>query len=198
MVETQDGSCRPRYPPTKCEPDVYEGKCYILRMDNGHLLGQNKSGHYSTSADSYAHSFGKFRFCKTTVCDGKSAINPDDEIYIVDMHGQFKNSEGSAYWIDGGVRDGLLGTTSSSNSAGSFSITKWELGKHCMSGFKQGLVSKASLLAFVGPSSQACLPVSLIEVPCDIHEPMNNCRWTKNPVRGADKLDATFVSQLGN
>jgi hypothetical protein len=71
-------------------------------------------------------------------------------------------------------------------------------GKYCMSGFKQGLVSKASLLAFASPSSQACLPMTLIEVPCDIHDPMNNCRWSKNPDRGADKHYAPFVSQFGN
>lgn len=131
-------------------------------------------------------------------CNGKAAINPDEEIHILDMHVQYKNGENSVNWIDKGVHGDPLGTTSSSNSAGSFSITKWELGKHCVSGFKQGLVSKASLLVFVSPSSQACLPMTLIEVPCDIHDPTNNCRWTRSPDRGADKLYAPFVSQLGN
>lgn len=131
-------------------------------------------------------------------CGGKSAINPDEEIHILDMHGQHKNSEAGVYWIDRGVNGSPLGTTSSSNNAGSFSITKWELGKYCMSGFKQGLVSKATLLTFVGLSNQACLPMTLTEVPCDIHDPMNNCRRSKSPDRGADKLYAPFASQLGN
>lgn len=161
---------------------------------------KNKSGYYSTSADSDAHSFGKFKFCKTMVCDGKSAINPNDEIYILDMHGQYKNGETSIHQIDRGVDGAPLGTTSSSNSVGSFSITKWEPGKHCMSGFKHGLVSKASLLAFATLNSQACLPVTLVEVPCDIRDPINNCRWSKSPDHGADKpaiFYAPFVSQLG-
>lgn len=150
-------------------------------MDNGHLLGYDNNGYYSASEDNSSHLFGKFKLCKTEACNGMSAINPNDEFRIRDVHGHAFSGGSAIKWLNNAIDGAYLGMTPTWDSAGSFSISKWNPGKYCLAGFQYGLVSMSPALSFTALNIQACHPLELIEVPCDIRAPESSCIWDEHP-----------------
>ena len=152
-------------------------------MENGHLLGYHKAGWYTASVGSRNHMFGKFKFCKSESCDGRSPIDPSDGFHILDLHGDAESGVKRNHWLDNKVNGGHISKTPDYGKAGSFSITKWACGEYCLSGAEHGLSptcpSADPAITFSTGDTQACRPVQVTEVPCDIRDDANNCAWGK-------------------
>ncbi|UKZ82537.1 hypothetical protein TrVFT333_010326 [Trichoderma virens FT-333] len=150
MIEDGDGAHKLISPPPRCESGIRE------------------EGHYDISGISHAHTFGKFKFCKTEVCESTSFINPNDEFRINDIHGHANRGRGSKEWLSFSTNGGPYPITPIWNEAQRFSITRWVDGKYCMAALYDVF------------DTQVCLPLGLFQVPCDIRDPENNCIWSKN------------------
>jgi hypothetical protein len=154
-------------------------------MENGKLLGYDNAGWYSAADDSNAHIFGKFQFCKAEPCDGTSAINPGDLAYIKDIHGVANSGGRANEWLNNNQNGWHVTKTPSFKDAGKFAITRWTCGKYCLTGFEYGLgptcPSVAPALTFNTLDKQACRPVELTEVPCNVRAVGNNWAWSKMP-----------------
>ncbi|PTB76770.1 hypothetical protein M440DRAFT_1469901 [Trichoderma longibrachiatum ATCC 18648] len=148
MIEDAGGLCQDVTPAPSCESGLREGKCYIFKLSHGLFGLDTLQGQYDIVDQ--GRKFGKFKFCKTEACSGRSAINPDDEFRIYDVHG-----------------DGLSGIVSTGtwHKASRLAITRWGDGKYCLS------------QVFDAFASQQCFPLWVVEVPCDIRAPENNCLW---------------------
>ncbi|EHK19026.1 uncharacterized protein TRIVIDRAFT_25153, partial [Trichoderma virens Gv29-8] len=165
MIEDMDGARKVISLPPRCESGIREGKYYILQTMDGHLLGYDKEGHYYISGISHAHTFGKFKFCRTEVCESTSFINPNDEFRINDIHGHTNRGRGRRQWLSFSTNGGPFRTTPTWNEAQRFSITRWVDGKYCMAALYDVF------------DTQVCWPLELFQVPCDIRVPENNCIW---------------------
>ncbi|KAL6882864.1 hypothetical protein HDV57DRAFT_494790 [Trichoderma longibrachiatum] len=85
MIEDAGGLCQDVTPAPSCESGLREGKCYIFKLSHGLFGLDTLQGQYDIVDQ--GRKFGKFKFCKTEACSGRSAINPDDEFRIYDVHG---------------------------------------------------------------------------------------------------------------
>lgn len=151
-------------------------------MDNGNLLGYQRNVNYYTSGeDSRNRMPGKFKFCKTEECDGSSLIDPGDGFRIQDLHGDANTGRRAEQWLDDRKNGNHIRKTSDFDDAGVFSLTKWSCGKYCLSGFEYGLSptcpTDRTSITFLEKDDQACRPVEVEEVPCDIRAKSNNCFW---------------------
>lgn len=192
LIEDRAGGCKRREEPrSNCDSGLREGKCYTFRMENGELLGYDNNGYYTAAADSSSHVFGKFKLCKTERCDGASAaddgttaaINPGDAFRILDVHGQANSGGRANEYLDNVVNGWHIGKTALWDDAGEFAITKWTCGRYCLSGHEYGLgptcPSMAPALTFNTLDREACRPLEVVEVPCEVRDPRNNCLWGK-------------------
>jgi hypothetical protein len=111
--------------------------------------------------------FGKFRFCKTEACSGRSSINPRDEFRIYDVHGDGLTAQSSGLWMTWAPQSPME-TTATWRKASRLAITRWADGKYCLS------------QVFDAFANQQCFPMWVVEVPCDIRAPENNCLWSES------------------
>ncbi|KAI0843968.1 hypothetical protein F5Y00DRAFT_249822 [Daldinia vernicosa] len=179
-----DGGCRG---PIGCDSGITTGKCYVFRMENGHTLGYDSIQlHYSAADHSSQHRIGRFKICGNEACTIGRAVNPNDPVHIKDVQGtahQSSESQGSQ-WLNGASDGNHIGRTPLYGDSGVFTLTKWSCGKYCLGGFGKGISyafpSETPSITFT-LDRQACTPIEIIEVPCDIHKVENNCMWEKVP-----------------
>lgn len=155
-------------------------------MENGLYLGfDSKANYYTAGKDSATHHMGKFRFCKDQNCTTGCGVNPGETFAILDIHGASNTGAGANNFLDRKNNGDHISKTPNFNQAGRFTITKWTCGKYCLGGYDWGLgptcPSLEPALTFNTLDKQSCLPLELVEVPCDINDPKNNCRWQKTP-----------------
>ena len=166
-----------------------EGKCYSFTFENGLRFGYNSAGFYRAAAESRDQQFGKFQFCPDANCTtlAEPEIRPGDLFYIKDIHGSGKGDQGYKQWLNNAKDGDFITKTTEFTEAGIFSITKWPSDKYCLGGFAGGL---AVGLGLAGPEGkvgatfstvddQSCIPMSVLEIPCDIRSVPNNCIWPK-------------------
>ncbi|OTB09181.1 hypothetical protein M426DRAFT_34099, partial [Hypoxylon sp. CI-4A] len=175
-----DGGCKG---PVGCDSGLTTaGTCYAFKTENGHTFGYDSRQLYYSAADhSNQHRLGKFKFCKNERCTADNSVNPNDAVHIQDIQGIISHSSGPR-WLSK-VADGThIGRTPRYEDSGLFSITKWSCGKYCFGGYEEGVSyhSDTYPLTFTA-DKQACIPVEIMEVPCDIHAIENNCMWEKAP-----------------
>lgn len=176
----------------KTNPSKRSGKCYTFRASNGELLGRNSDKKYYAAPNSMDQRWGKFKFCKDEECNGGLPINPSDEFYIKDLHGDVKTGKNPGQWLDEQVDGGHISYTDDFEKAGEFSITKWPCGKYCLGGFKHGLGPACPgdhpAITFYTQDPQMCVPFELTEVPCDVKDDKNNCVWANGEDQCCDKM----------
>lgn len=164
-----------------------EGKCYTFTFDNGFRFGYNVAGWYTASRENLAQQFGKFKLCKDEKCTPGADFNPADPIRIMDIHGQANGGQNPNQWVNNAQNGAHIGKTAAYATAGVFSLSKWPCGKYCLGGIDSGIgptcPSELPAATFTSFDKQSCIPIDLMEVPCDIHALENNCIW-KN---GADQ-----------
>lgn len=152
-------------------------------MPDGHLLGYNVAGWYASSTG--AEKVRKFKFCKDEACTAGENVDPDDAVHILDVHGLGIPTSTVKQWLNGAKDGAHIGMTQDYSQAGSFSVTKWSCGKFCLAGVDNGVrqacPSTEPALTIDTQDKQACLPLDIIEVPCDIRAADNNCFWEKKP-----------------
>ncbi|KAL6866727.1 hypothetical protein J3F83DRAFT_715551 [Trichoderma novae-zelandiae] len=159
MIEHAGGVCQLATPAPSCESGLREGKCYLFKMGRG-LFGPGMPGQYDIVQE--GRKFAKFKFCKTEACSGRSTINPDDEFRIYDVHGDGLTAHSSGLWFAWSPGSSL-GMTATWGKASKLSITRWIDGKYCLSRVYDTFVN------------QQCIPLRVVEVPCDIRAAENNC-----------------------
>ncbi|KAH8663355.1 hypothetical protein BGZ61DRAFT_562607 [Ilyonectria robusta] len=173
-AEASDGGCL-----ATCSSGVSAGKCYVFAWENGYRFGYNDRGWYSAAKDGRNHRFGKFQLCKDQTCSASGDINPNDAFRIMDIHGQANSGQNANQWLNDAKDFGNIGKTSDYSRAGVFTITKWACGRYCLGGFAAGLgpsyPSDEASAMFTSLDNQACIPIDITEVPCDIHSVQNNC-----------------------
>ncbi|EGR46776.1 uncharacterized protein TRIREDRAFT_31069, partial [Trichoderma reesei QM6a] len=164
MIEDANGLCQDNTPEPSCKSGLYEGKCYLFKVSDG-LFGPGMGGQYDVVDES--RKFGKFRFCKTEACSGRSSINPRDEFRIYDVHGDGLTAQSSGLWMTWAPQSPME-TTATWRKASRLAITRWADGKYCLS------------QVFDAFANQQCFPMWVVEVPCDIRAPENNCLWSES------------------
>ncbi|GKZ28428.1 hypothetical protein AbraIFM66950_007096 [Aspergillus brasiliensis] len=177
--EDEDGTCVP----AKCSSGLETGKCYTFRGDNGKLLGYG-GDYYRAASESIAVKSGRFKLCKDEACKAGEAINPADQVYIMDIHGNPPTGAHPNSWLNSNKNGKHVGKTANFALAGKFSVTKWPCGKYCLGGFDYGLgpacPSQTPAMTFYQNDKQACIPFEFTEVPCDVKAQENNCIWKNN------------------
>ncbi|KAI1090030.1 hypothetical protein F5B19DRAFT_494857 [Rostrohypoxylon terebratum] len=181
---TADGSCKAL---AGCDSGITTGACYLFRMENGHTFGYDSGQlHYSAADHSNQHRLGKFKLCKNERCTPGSSVDPHDAIRIKDVQGtitQSSETQGNR-WLNKASEGNHIGRTARFEDAGVFTITKWACGEYCLGGYDDGVTyafpSETPSLTFT-QDRQACTPIEILEVPCDIHSIENNCMWEKVP-----------------
>ncbi|KAL2126571.1 hypothetical protein VTI74DRAFT_661 [Chaetomium olivicolor] len=183
-MEASDGTCKPsggNSGPNECSSEVQYGKCYLFKMENGEYLGFNK-GWYAASKPSRDVQVGKFKFCKDEECIQGGDVNPGDPIRILDLHGEANSGKSPNQWLNNAQNGGHIGRTPNYPDAGVFTISKWTWSKYCISGLETGVgptcPSDDPALTFNTLDTESCMPVELVEVPCNIRDPNNNCLWS--------------------
>ncbi|KAK6950787.1 hypothetical protein Daesc_007312 [Daldinia eschscholtzii] len=181
---TADGDCRG---PIGCDSGITTGKCYVFKMENGHTFGyDNGQSYYSAADHSNQHRPGRFKFCGNEACTPGHSINPNDQVRIKDIQGTASQSSESQdnQWLNGASDGNHIGRTTAYSDSGVFTLTKWSCGKYCLGGYGKGVSyacpSETPSITFT-LDRQACTPIEIIEVPCDIHMVENNCMWEKEP-----------------
>ncbi|KAI0387113.1 hypothetical protein F5Y04DRAFT_243033 [Hypomontagnella monticulosa] len=181
-VAAADGTCKR---PVGCDSGIITGKCYVFKMENGRTFGYDTGQSYYSAADhSNQHRLGKFKLCKNEGCTVGSSVDPDDAIHIKDTQGTLLRSSEtqSDQWLNKASDGNHIGRTPRYNEAGAFTITKWSCGKYCLGGSEHGVSyacpSDTPSITFT-VDKQACTPLEIIEVPCDIRAVDNNCMWEK-------------------
>lgn len=115
-------------------------------------------------------------------------IDPGNGFRIREFHGSSRddNPQPDTQWLNSaGEVDATSGQpiarTSEMAGAGTFVITKWPGGKHCLGAVGNGLQLIYAMgmpsASFTPKDSQSCIPLNVLEVPCDIRSPKNNCIW---------------------
>ncbi|KAG4442112.1 hypothetical protein IFR05_002398 [Cadophora sp. M221] len=175
--QTSPGVCET----LKCSSGVQSGKCYIFTLENGLRLGYNSAGFYTASAESRAQQFGKFKLCSNEYCSANTDINPGQPFYIKDIHGTANSGQHSKQWLNNAKDGSHITKTAHFSQAGIFTITKWPCGKYCLGGKDHGVgpTCPTEMLGatFTTADDQSCVPITLLEVPCDIRSLANNCIW---------------------
>ena len=161
-------------------------------MEDGKLLGFDSAGWYNTALDSVSHQMGKFRLCKDEKCTTGGNVNPGDAVRILDAYGVANSGNHANQWLNNNKNGAHIGKTVDYTNAGVFTISKWTRGKYCLGGFYDGVgptcPSESPSLTFYTMDKQSCLPVELVEVPCDIHDNRNNCIWEKGAAGCSEPL----------
>lgn len=84
-------------------------------------------------------------------------------------------------WLDNANNGGHIAKTAEFAKAGRFTLSKWPCGKYCWSGYEEGIgptcPSICVGISFWPEDRQACIPITIIEIPCDITDTANNCLW---------------------
>lgn len=133
--------------------------------------------------DENAHNTpGKFQFCADQSCTVGIGLDPTSAFSMQDKRGAGPAGDKPNAWLNNLVGGGHITKTLDYSQAGRFSITKWPCGKYCLSGaYPQGLSATCPSvtvgISFSGNDPQACLEVTVKEVPCDIRNMANNCAW---------------------
>lgn len=160
------------------------GKCYLFVAENGRRLGLNNDGNYYAGPESMNQRYGKFQLCKDKDCTPGWSVNPADGISIKDTYGKPKNGENPGEWLDRSTNGDHIKRTPDFDKAGRFSLSKWPCGKYCLGGFNFGLgpacPSESPALTMYTNDPQMCVPMKLVEVPCNIQANENNCIWKNN------------------
>ena len=155
-------------------------------MENGEYLGLMTDGvnvpYYAASKPSRNFNVGKFKFCRDEACTaGAAAVDPGQGVRIRDLRGKANGGEGANQWLDAKANGGHIGKTPAYADAGVFTISKWTCGTYCLGGLDQGVgptcPSMEPSLTFNSADPQSCMPLELVEVPCDLRDPANNCIW---------------------
>ncbi|KAK0106846.1 hypothetical protein ONS95_003568 [Cadophora gregata] len=180
----------------KCSSGVQSGKCYTFTLENGHRFGYNSAGFYTASEESRAQQFGKFKLCTNEYCSASTDINPGQPFYIKDIHGTANGGQHSKQWLNNAKDGSHITKTAHFSQAGLFTITKWPCGKYCLSGKDRGVgpTCPTEMLGatFTTADDQSCVPLTLLEVPCDVRSLENNCIWDtkKKQCAGEEELAA--------
>lgn len=178
------------------------GKCYTFTFENGFRFGYNSAGFYTASEESRVQQFGKFQLCADGDCEIITDINPGEPFYIKDIHGSANGGQACKQWLDNASDGNHISKTPDFAQAGIFTITKWPCDKYCLSGFNTGVgpTCPTEMLGatFTTLDDQSCIPLTLLEVPCDIRSPANNCIWeTKGSQCGVQK-EVADCKGIGN
>jgi hypothetical protein len=166
---------------TRCNTKSQLGKCYTFTFENGYRFGYNSAGFYTASDENRTQQFGKFQLCLDESCTAIADINPGVGFSIKDIHGQANGGQNCKQWLNN-ARDGEhITKTPDYSQAGVFVLTKWPCGKYCLGGLDAG-VGPTCPTEMVGATfttldDQSCIPMVLLEVPCDIRAAVNNCFW---------------------
>jgi hypothetical protein len=161
--------------------DTDAGKCYTFTFENGFRFGYNSAGFYTASEESRAQQFGKFQVCSSECCSFDTEINPGQPFYIKDLHGSANGGLDAKQWLNNAKDGSHISKTPQFSQAGVFTISKWPCGKYCLSGLESGVgpTCPTEMLGatFTTADDQSCIPLTLLEVPCDIRSLANNCIW---------------------
>ncbi|KAH8587869.1 hypothetical protein B0O99DRAFT_525998 [Bisporella sp. PMI_857] len=176
----------------KCSSGIQTGKCYTFTLENGLRFGYNSAGFYTASEESRAQQFGKFQLCSNEHCSARHDINPGQPFYIKDIHGSANGGQAKRQWLNNAKDGSHISKTPHFSQAGIFTITKWPSGKYCLSGKDSGVgpTCPTEMLGatFTTLDDQSCVPITLLDVPCDIRSQENNCIWdTKKRQCGDDE-----------
>jgi hypothetical protein len=165
----------------QCSSGLLSGKCYTFTFDNGFRYGYNSAGFYTASEESRVQQFGKFQLCADEGCSIITDLNPGDPFYIKDIHGSANGGQACKQWLNNASDGNHISKTPDFSQAGAFTITKWPCDKYCLSGFDAGIgpTCPTEMLGatFTTQDDQSCIPLTLLEVPCDVRSPANNCIW---------------------
>ncbi|QDS76104.1 hypothetical protein FKW77_006409 [Venturia effusa] len=185
-------------PPSKeCSSGIEAGKCYTWTFPNGERFGYNAHGWYTASKESRHQQFGKFKLCKDKECR-PGPINPGEGFSAQDLHGNANGGQNSGWYIDAKTNGGHVGKTPDYEKSGRFTLTKWPCGKYCLGGFNAGFgptcPSDLPAGTFTTHDKQSCIPIDVLEVPCDIHNIANNCIWHNGADQCCDKTDCSAAA----
>lgn len=175
---------KPTGPNGECECDsgLTTGKCYTFTMENGKRLGILGAGRYYSAGDpSNAHQWGKFKLCKDEDCAPGQPINPADKVFIKNIHGNPNGGYGPNTWLNNAANGAHITKAPTFAQAGEFTLTKWPCGKYCLGGVDAGIGSTCPsaepAMTFATADKEVCMPMTVTEVPCQIHNNDNNCIW---------------------
>jgi len=120
--------------------------------------------------------------CVDENCTPGVDIDPGRGFNIQEIQGQGNGDKGKIpkHWLDGAMNGNPITRTRHWSHAGIFLITKWPGGKYCLTSFGAGVgptYSSDKLGATMTLDDQSCIPMTLVEVPCDIRTKANNCIW---------------------
>ena len=171
-------------PPEAPAANGMSGKCYAFKYPNGHLLGYHAAGaYYGPAPESRIHRDGRFQLCKDEACAAGLPINPGDGIHIKDLNGDPNTGARPGHWLNNAFNGGHITKTPNFATSGAFTLTKWPCGKYCLGGVEAGVgptcPADVTGSTFLPNDKDSCVTIELIEVPCDIRDPANNCIWKK-------------------
>ncbi|PVI00594.1 hypothetical protein DM02DRAFT_526758 [Periconia macrospinosa] len=191
--ENAEGTCVEQ----GCTSGIEAGKCYTFTFPNGHRWGF-RGDYYAARAEHMDQQWGKFKLCKNEDCTAGGSINPGEGIRIKDVHGNPRNGLYPNQWLHRGLNGDHIRKTPNYPDAGVFTLTKWPCGKYCLGGVEEGLAfacpSTEPAATFVTYDKQPCIPIDVLEVPCDIHARENNCIWKHGSDQCCDKVDCGKAS----
>jgi hypothetical protein len=82
-------------------------------------------------------------------------------------------------WLSNAEDGKYIARTPNSWDGAELVITRWPGGKHCLGGYEAGVglttASESVGATILTMDNQACIPMTLTEVPCDIRAPGTNC-----------------------
>ena len=128
--------------------------------------------------------------CADENCISSIDVNPGDGFRIKDIHGQANGGADCKQWLNNAKDGEHITKTPDFAKAGNFTITKWPCGKYCLGGLDTGVGPTCPTemigATFTTADDQSCIPLTLLEVPCDIRAAANNCIWDNKVDQCAD------------
>ncbi|KAJ5433259.1 uncharacterized protein N7458_012415 [Penicillium daleae] len=165
--EAVDGTCKP----AKCDSGLSTGRCYFFKGRSDNYLTFSANQYSETGLSKYIRP-AKLQFCRDEKCTPHLPVNPSTEVYIKDLHGTLPDASDAGQWLDNKQNGGHIGKTPDFAKAGNFSITKWPCGKHCLTGFTDGLTQAcpdvSPGISFDTRAKDSCIEFELLGVPCNL------------------------------
>jgi len=185
----------------ECTSGLVSGKCYTFTFPNGHRFGHNRRVDcYTASGESRDQQFGKFKLCKDEACTPGFPVNPGEGIKLKDLHGDANGGQNAGQFLNDASNGDHIRKTPNYAKAGNFTLTKWPCGKYCLGGLNAGVgptcPNDLPSATFTTHDKQSCIPIDILEVPCDIHAKENNCIWTNGADQCCDKVNCREVGAV--
>lgn len=188
--------------------DINAGKCYTLTFENGYPFGYDPThGFYDASA---SHPFGKFQICTNEICTPGVDIEAGTYFNLQEITGPAPptSSQRNRTFVNNAEDSAYMTRTDDFWESGGFVITRWPDKQYCLGGYRYdngvgsgtGVGTKRQagglLATFLNDDDQACVVVTVTEIPCDIRAPEANCIGGNKIGSSASSSDGSGVAGL--